>query len=174
MTKSVLQDWVLDLPLMQQTVLLTAIRGPDNTPKYGPVKMLMRWYRRCVLISALDGRILTTPSDPRGGSFTGPSIDPKGPDALHSGWEPDMDRLVDEYLRSVDALPHHFHMHLMHAVEILGYQHPDRRIGAWWLAVYARFARDMHLLPELFADMNERLGDNRANWLKHADAATVA
>lgn len=174
MTKCVLQDWVLNLPLMQQTVLLTAIRGPDNTPKYGPVKMLMRWYRRCVLISALDNLVLRTPSDPRGGSFTGPSIDSKGPDVMHSGWEPDMDRIVDEYLRTVDALPHHFHMHLMHAAEIIGYQHSDARIASWWLHVYYRFARDMHLTPETLDALNERLGDSRANWLKHADKATVA
>ena len=31
---NVLQDWVSDLPMMQQTVLLTAVRGPDGLPKY--------------------------------------------------------------------------------------------------------------------------------------------
>ena len=45
---TVLQPWVSGLTFMQQTVLLTAIRGPDGVPKYGPTKMLLRWFRRCI------------------------------------------------------------------------------------------------------------------------------
>lgn len=33
MSKSVIQEWVQDLTMMQQTVLLTAIRGPDGMPE---------------------------------------------------------------------------------------------------------------------------------------------
>src|SRR5690606_37672840 len=69
----VTQSWTHELPMMQQTVLLTAVRGPDGSPKYGAVKMLMRWFRRCTLLSAIDGKALTTPWDNNGGSFTGPS-----------------------------------------------------------------------------------------------------
>ena len=72
---TVLQPWVATLTLMQQTVLLTAIRGPDGLPKYGPTKQLLRWYRRCILLSAMDQRVLTDPLQSGGGSFTGPSID---------------------------------------------------------------------------------------------------
>lgn len=71
---SVLQDWVQELPMMQQSVLLTAVRGPDSLPKYHPSKFLLRWYRRCILLSAMDGRVLTDPVEPVGGSFTGPSV----------------------------------------------------------------------------------------------------
>jgi len=39
---TVLQPWVEKLPMMQQTVLMTAIRGPDGLPKYGNVKYLLR------------------------------------------------------------------------------------------------------------------------------------
>ena len=171
MKKCVLQDWVLELPFMQQTVLLTAIRGPDNTPKYGPVKMLIRWYRRCVLLSALDGCVLGDPCHCGGGSFTGPSF----PAAeCQGGWENSMNDIVDEYLRHVDALPHHFHLHFMHAAEIVGYKHSDPRIQIWWLGLYDRLARDMHLRPELEADLDERLGDTRQGWIKHADMATTA
>lgn len=174
---SVLQPWVSTLPMMQQTVLLTAIRGPDGTPKYGPVKMLLRWYRRCVLLSAMDGRALPDPYETNGGSFTGPSLtlsdyDPRAP-GRWPPWEPPMQELVSEYLRATDALPHHFQMHFMHAVEILGYKHPTERIRAFWSATYIRLARDLHLTPETEEAMNERLGDRRAGWLKHADAATV-
>ena len=158
--------------MMQQTVLLTAIRGPDGLPKYGCVKMLLRWYRRCVLLSAMDGKVLENPHDNNGGSFTGPSF--AAGEILNPGWEANMDEIVSEYLRTLDAIPHHFQMHFMHAVEILGYKHPDERVRGWWNRVYHRLVNDMHCHAESKADMDDRLGDNRSGWLKRADHATVA
>jgi hypothetical protein len=172
MIKSVIQDWVNSLPMMQQTVLLTAVRGPDGLPKYGCVKMLLRWYRRCVLLSAMDGKVLKNPHDTNGGSFTGPSF--KADDLHESGWEVNMNDIVSDYLRTLDAIPHHFQLHFMHAAEILGYKHSDFRIRAWWNGVYYRLVNDMHLHPETEEEMNSRLGDSRAGWLKRADSATVA
>lgn len=216
----VLQDWLGVLPMMQQTVLLTAIRGPDGLPKYGPTKALLRWYRRCILLSAMDGAVLGDPLSNSGGSFTGPSIDrdaliaefldrrrrddedynqdiidhgeplvlsvrdDRNPYAMpyadlveaqlmHDGWEPLMNVVVDGYLRDLDAIPHHFQMHFMHAAEIVGYKHPDRRIRDWWQALYLRLVHDMHLFPEPEADMDLRLGDDRSQWLARADPATV-
>lgn len=171
--RPVTQDWVHNLTLMQQTVLLTAIRGPDGLPKYGPVKMLLRWYRRCFLLSAMDGRALTNPYDNNGGSFTGPSLVEPDPDFTDPIWESPMDLLVGQYLRTLDAIPHHFHMHFMHAAEILGYKHPDEQIRYWWRRTYLRFVSDMHLQPELEQTMDKRLGDKRDDWLKSNDPATV-
>lgn len=74
---TVLQPWVCELPMMMQSVLLGAIRGPDGHPKYNPAKLLLRWYRRSILISSFDKVILTDPFDKRGGSFTGPSLELK-------------------------------------------------------------------------------------------------
>lgn len=193
--RPVLQDWVMQITMMQQTVLLTAIRGPDGLPKYGPVKSLLRWYRRCILLSAIDGKILNNPYDENGGSFTGPSFDklkinfplsskrtpgprPKWqrntPDETRPAtWQELMNEVVDCYVSELDGIPHHFHMHLMHAVEILGYKHPDPVIRKWWNSVYLRFVNDMHLNPETEAELDERLGDSRAGWLKRADPATA-
>lgn len=160
--------------MMQQTVLLTAIRGPDGITKYGSVKYLLRWFRRCVLLSAIDGRVLTDPSDSNGGSFTGPSLDDEGDDALDP-WQDRMLIHVNAYLRDLDAVPHHFQMHFMHAVEILGYKHPDTfGVGSWWRAVYMRLVHDMHVHPETEEELDARLGDTREGWLKRADPATVA
>lgn len=169
--KSVTQDWVQGLTLMQQTVLLTAIRGPDGMPKYGGVKMLLRWYRRCVLLSAMDGRVLDNPIDKNGGSFTGPSL--QGEDDL----DPWCDRMmvhVNAYLRELDAIPHHYQMHFMHAVEIVGYKHPDAEISLWWRQLYLRLVNNLHLHPGTEAELDDRLGDTRAGWLKRADPATAA
>lgn len=169
---AVTQSWVHDLSMMQQSVLLAAIRGPDGTPKYGGgAKMLLRWYRRCVLLSAMDGRVLADPIEPNGGSFTGPSLD--GDDDLDP-WEDRMQAHVNDYLRNVDALPHHYQMHFMHAVEICGYKHPDARIRFFWARLYVRLVNDFHLHPESEAELDERLGDTRSGWLKRADPATIA
>jgi hypothetical protein len=164
----VTQAWTHRLSMMQQSVLLTAVRGPDGLPKYGPVKMLLRWYRRCVLLSAMDRAVLKDPICEGGGSFTGPSI------GFHvDGWEDVMDTIVGRYMRELDAVPHHFQMHLMHAVQILGYKHPEPLIRGWWLGVYTRLVEDMHLRPESETDLDRRLGDSREQWLERADPATV-
>ncbi len=173
---SVLQPWVTDLSMMQQTVLLTAIRGPDGLPKYGCVKLLLRWYRRCILLSAMDGKVLDTPYELNGGSFTGPSFGAPsvGTNVLEMmDWRSTMHCIVDEYLRTLDGIPHHFQMHLLHAIEIVGYKHPDPTIKGWWSAVYQRLVNDFHLHPETEAELDKRLGDNRAGWLERADPATT-
>lgn len=167
-TRSVLQDWVTELPMMQQTVLLTAVRGPDGLPKYHPTKFVLRWYRRCILLSALDGKVLADPADPSGGSFTGPSV----PTDAALTWWIGMDDHVTAYLRSLDEVPHHFQLHLMHAVEILGYKHPEADIRDWWRQVYERLVHDMHLWPETEEQLDRRLGDSREGWLARGDVAT--
>lgn len=163
----VTQTWTHSLPMMQQTVLLAAIRGPDGMPKYTAVKMLLRWYRRCLLLSAIDGKVIDNPYDDMGGSFTGPSI------GFDAEWEHGMDQIVTEYLREIDSVPHHFHMHLMHAVEIMGYKHSVRRIREWWYALYLRLVNDLHLHPESEVELDSRLGDSRSGWLARADKATI-
>jgi len=171
----VTQAWTHGITFMQQTVLLTAVRGPDGLPKYGAIKMLLRWYRRCILVSSLDGEVLTTPHDPRGGSFMGPSYSGGAlAEAIGKHWSESMDEILDGYLRDLDAIPHHFQLHLMHAFEIVGYKHPDLMIRAWFRTAYERLVRDMHLRPETEADMDDRLGDDRSRWLAHADRATAA
>ncbi len=166
----VTQAWTHDISMMQQTVLLAAIRGPDGTPKYGSgAKMLLRWLRRCVLLSAIDGEVLTNPYNPNGGSFTGPSI----PEDEVDHWTEGMQVHVMDYMRQVDALHHHFQMHFMHAVEILGYKHPDSDIRLFWYLIYLRLVNDLHLHPESKAELDARLGDTHEGWLARADPASV-
>lgn len=175
----VTQDWTHNIPLMQQTVLLTAIRGPDGIEKYSSIKFLLRWYRRCVLLSAMDKRVLPDPFEKNGGSFTGPSIDIDRIEFTHDHedgpirWQPHMDQIVDAYLKSLDAVPHHFQLHFLHAAEIVGYKHPDPAIASWWKQLYNRLVNDMHLHPESEEELDERLGDCRSGWLKRADPATT-
>lgn len=174
--RTVLQDWVCGLSFMQQTVLLTAVRGPDGQPKYGAIKYLLRWYRRCILISSLDQCVITDPHKKIGGSFMGPSYEIHEPMADQHGeipWQVRMDRIVDAYLRDLDAIPHHFQMHFMHSAEIVGYKHSIPEIRDWWRSVYYRLVHDMHVWPETEPQLDRRLGDSRDTWLERADAATV-
>lgn len=175
--KSVVQEWVSELPMMQQSVLFTAIRGPDGIPKYHVVKYLLRWYRRCILYSAIHGEIITNPFDQRGQSFTGPSLGAKGfpipPERSDEAeWEPGMDYVLTQYLRALDEIPHHFQTHFIHGAEIIGYHHPDQRIRPWWGAVYFRLVHDMHFFPESKEQMDERLSDGEEAWRARADKAT--
>lgn len=175
----VIQDWVQRLPFMQQSVLIAAIRGPDGASRQHPSKMLVKWYRRCVLYSAFDSQEagkpvpLTTPVGGGGGSFTGPSC-PAGYFEYIDGdgdyvkkeveWEKLMEPVVRAYIDSRDELPAHYQGHMMHAIEILAYKHPDKRIREWWHDVYVWLAKALHLNPETEEQMDFRLGDKKEQW----------
>lgn len=75
-----------------------------------------------------------------------------------------MHLVLDEYMLTLDELPHHFQLHFMHAAEILGYRHPNDAIRQWWNEAYQRLVNDMHLAPESHEEMSRRLGDNEGAW----------
>ena len=153
MGQSVLQEWVHDLSFMQQSVLIAAVRGPDGIRKDHVVKVLLRWFRRCFLISAFDKKAILDPYAKGGGSFTGPlSLDK------------DIRDYIDIYLRHIDELPHHFQLHFMHAAEILGYKHPHDDIRRFWNDFYLAIVKDAHLYPESEEQMDYRLGDVESQW----------
>jgi hypothetical protein len=153
--KQLFQDWVMELPLMQQTVLLTATRAPDGLRKTHPVKTLCRWLRRCYLISAFDRCVLLDPYDPRGGSFMGPCIS----DEVSS-----IEVAARKYIEIGDEIPLHFHFHLQQAAEIIGYKHPVPQIRDYWLAFYLRLVAFGHLNPETESQLDKRLSDDKASW----------
>ena len=169
---SVLQPWVEELTMMKQTVLLSAIRGPDGVEKYDPSKLLLRWYRRCVLRSALlRGGTIDNPYDQLvGGSFMGPSITLPA-DRVELWPEMMQVDVVGSYLRVLDMIPHHFQLHLLHGAEIIGYKHPVPLIRGWWHRTYLRLVSDMHLFPETEGHLDLRLGDDREAWASRTDEA---
>lgn len=172
---SVLQPWVQDLTYMQQSVLISSVRGADGLHKEHVSKYILRWLRRCVLVSAFEGRVLDTPTQLGGGSFTGPlkaeqvrsqeSAD--GVDYTLVRDETDdevLARVFKTYLRATDEIPHHFHAHVMHAAQIIGIHHPVEWIRKSWYGFYELCVHDMHLTPELPQEMNRRLGDSEKQW----------
>jgi len=164
-------EWVTRIPMMQQSVLFAAIRAPDGLRKNHPVKVLMRWYRRCVLLSAFDKRALNDPFSEGGGSFTGPFEAHHARDIFRlnenlNGWPLNywFDQTRKVYLEHVDEIPHHFQLHLMHAAQIVGVHHPDESIREWWNVFYLMIVNDAHLQPETPQAMNLRLSDNCDEW----------
>lgn len=164
---SVLQEWVHDIPMMQQSVLMAAVRGPDGLPKDHVAKAVQRWLRRSFLISAFDGEAILDPLDPRGGSFTGPIPARYVPDYRPNG-QPQVGatlRAVERaWLAAVDEMPHHYVMHTMHAAEVIGAQHPDERVARWWRGFYHDIAHSFHLWPETDGELASRLGDTESGW----------
>lgn len=162
---SVLQPWVETTTFMMQCVLIASVRAPDGLRKDHPVKILLRWFRRCTLLSAfLHEDISADPYSSDGGSFMGPCRSEEVKDINHA---------LELYLRHVDEIPHHFQLHLMHAAEILAYRHPDEWISDWWRKFYSAVVNDAHLLPESQSAMEERLGDNRIAWLAREETPAL-
>jgi len=174
------QDWVHTLTVMQQSVLLSAIRGCDGIAKMHKHKPLVKWYRRCVLLSAFDGKALTDPFSPGGGSFTGPIVDNlNGPlfeampdDVQHNTRCDALQKACDDFIDSRDELPAHYTTHFMHAVEIIGYKHPDAQMREFWGDFYERLVHALHLWPESEDQLNERLGDTLEGWRARNDIST--
>lgn len=158
---SVLNDWVTELTMMQQSVLLSNIRNSDGIPKFHKQKPIIRFYRRCVLKSAFDGRELDNAFEPGGGSFTGP---------IAVGH---LEKSLDDFIDSRDEMTLHYYAHAMHAFEILGYKHPKTNTRLFWLGAYQRMAHALHLWPETEEQMDQRLGDKQAGWEARNDPSST-
>lgn len=156
---SVMNDWVQDLSFMQQSVLMSAVRNADGIPKFHKQKALMKWYRRCVLKSAFDGRELRTPDEAGGGSFTGPVKE------IYVS--------LDDFIDSRDEMTLHYFAHAMHAFEIIGYKHPDPSIRNFWFMAYTRMVECLHVWPESREQMDKRLGDKLEDWQARNDPSST-
>jgi hypothetical protein len=149
---SVLQDWVMKLPLRAQGTLLTGVRGCDMAPKtpacidegYGcstgegsAERQLVAFLRYCML----------NPADAREIDVPGAFFQSRPP----TDWKPSQ----------FGHYPQHWYAHVMHCFEVVGYCHPDAGISFLANKIYARFARNMHLTPETPEEMFERLTEDR-------------
>jgi hypothetical protein len=134
--KPVLQEWAWALPLMQQTVLLCALRGPDGVPKESPAKDMVRLLRRAVLHNARALEQTDFMVDMSADYFMA---------------------ITAQFFADTDKYPMHFLMHLYHAAEILGYKHPDATTLGRWALFYKRACNAFHMRMELEAELDARL-----------------
>jgi len=135
---SILQTWVQSLGLRHQGCLLTAIRGCDTAPKDDPAKAFIRCYRGTIL-NAHCG-------DPNKAQTFIQAAEP------HFLWSH-----FKLLRRSHDHYPHHYVMHLTHAIQIVGYKHPNTHTRKLWTSFYHEMCDAMHVNPETEAQMDERL-----------------
>lgn len=149
---SVLQPWVMTLPLREQGTLLTGVRGCDLAPKlaeciderYGcstgegtAERALVAFFRYCILV----------PADPRELSVFGAFIRTSPP----KDWKPSQ----------FGNYPMHWYGHLMHGYEVVGYRHPDAQIASTALSIYTRLVRALHLNVETKEEFVLRCSEDR-------------
>lgn len=143
---SVLQPWVTELPIRYQGTLLTAVRGCDDEPKtwtrtgvaYSPGRRLTAYIRWCFMV----------PADPR-------EVDAEEGAFFRS--------LPPESLKpsQFGHLPQHWYAHVMHALEIVAYCHPDQKTRLNCTVLYFKFVHNLHLQPETYEQMERRLTEDR-------------
>lgn len=147
--KSVLQDWVMELPLREQGTLLTSVRGCDSEAKvwdsvgvaYSPGRRLTAFIRFCFLNPADEREV-----DFQEGSF----FQSKPP----QNFKPS----------EFGHLPLHWYTHVMHALEIIGYRHPNKELAGRAGSLYIAMVYALHLNCELEEQMINRLSEDR---IKH-------
>lgn len=140
---SILQPWVMRLPLRYQGVLITSVRGCDGLPKHSGIKPLVREMRGLCLEPA-DEREL----------------------AFRKGFMSKFDQMASghafiELLNDMDSMNLHYVLHLVHAIEVLGYCHPYDTARDLYQLRYKSLCHKMHVKPENHTEMDERLREDR-------------
>lgn len=140
---SVLRPWVMDLPLREQGTLLTVVRGGDLTPKYpldSPARRLVSALRYAFMVPADEREVDSEP-----GTFMSRFV--PGPDECR--------------LSAFGHYPQHYISHLLHAVEVLAYRHPDPGVAVRWLVLYRAWCHSLHLVGESFVVFEARMSEDR-------------
>lgn len=143
---SVLQDWVMRLPLREQGTLLTAVRGCDFEAKvwtsrgvaYSPGRRLTAFIRFCFMNPA-DIREV----DREEGSF----FQSNPPDPFRPS--------------EFGHLPQHWYSHAMHALEVIAYRHPNVVYANKAANLYIAMVENLHLNMETKREFMTRLSEDR-------------
>jgi hypothetical protein len=132
---SVLQNWLVGLPLRMQSTLVLGLRGPDgDTCPY--IKEWTRWLR-------------------------GVTFKPGNPDNVRQFMHMDLPVLMVEkgpLAYELYRAPQHYYSHLMHSIQVVAMRHPDPNIADHARQMYVAMAEAMHLSAETHDDFEARLG----------------
>lgn len=159
-SESVLQFWVTFLPFTQQALLMLALRGPDGLPKHTSAKKILHYLRGVVIKPAYpdfhleDGFMCIDYGENQNNEIVGIK-DPSVNELRPFGWK--FNKVAKHFFADVDSLPHHFLMHLIHAAEVIGYNHPDADIASVWCQFYGEACLSFHMIPESKRELNQRL-----------------
>lgn len=136
--KSVLKDWVMELGLRHQGVLIAAIRGCDTAPKNDPSKLLTRCLRERIL-NCHCGDVS------------------KAVSFIERVSTSDLLERMHAFRKNLDHYPHHYVMHFIHAVGVIAYHGEVDNQLPCWIALYGKLCMGLHMTCESKAQMDERL-----------------
>jgi len=143
--KSILKDWVMELGLRHQGVLLTAVRGCDTAPKNDPSKLFTRCIRE-VILNAHCG------DAKRAATF------------IESVPILELHKRFNDFRKNLDHYPHHYVMHVIHAIEIIGYHHPNPETSPTWRYFYSALTLGLHVPMETKEQLDARLNADEATF----------
>lgn len=137
-TSSVLQPWLEQIPMRMQSTLLLGLRGPD-THACPNVKAIGRWLR-------------------------GLAFKPGNPDNVLEFMGHTPERIIEKgpAAKELEFCSQHYYSHLMHALEVVAYCHPDGGTAEHAKNLFMDMCSLMHLPVESPADFAARLG--RRTW----------
>ena len=133
--RPVIKEWAWSLSWKQQAVILSALRGCDMADKEDPAKPFCRRLRSVVLENG-------GANDTAEFMMANISVDD-----------------ITKFTKKIDLYPVHFLLHLIHAAEVIGFNHPDTEEAAFWNTFYNSMVHAFHMIPET-KEMNDfRLRD---------------
>ena len=133
--RPVIQEWAWKLSWKQQAVMLSALRGCDMADKEDPAKPFCRRLRGAVLLSGgADDNCEFMRSDIG------------------------LDDII-KFTKQIDRYPVHFLLHLIHAAEVIGFNHPEKTEADFWRAFYHNMVQAFHMYPETKEQNDFRLRD---------------
>jgi hypothetical protein len=139
---SILYPWVTALGLRHQGVLLAGIRGGDGIPKEHVTKTFQRAIRNKVLV----------PFDPRETTVKGGFM----------SFEPgELTAAVPILRKELDQLNTHYIFHMLHALEVIGYYHPEPETRGEFYSAYVNLVKKFHLNLETKQQLEARLFEDR-------------
>jgi hypothetical protein len=146
--KSVIQDWLSEIPLRQQGVVILALRGPDGTRKESASKPIIRSLRACVMNSGREGVPMK-----HGAKFEGDAFMRMDLICNEKAW----DETIHSFYSSIDEYNIHFLQHLLHAAAVLGFNYPVPVLRERWLKFYHVGVHKLHMKPETECEFVYRL-----------------
>jgi len=149
---SVLQDWVMNISLRQQGVLILALRGPDGAAKEDVAKPIIRALRALVMVSGREGAPMQMGMVWRDDPFMQTILIGH---ELSSEWE----SVTNNFYGSIDQYNIHFLQHLWHAFAVVGIHHPIEFIRKRCWEFYLRGCHALHVHAETSDEIQHRLRD---------------
>ena len=136
---SILQPWVMSLPIRYQGAILTAIRGCDGHVKEDASKVIIHGIRNTTLVPANSESTMP-------GGFMPFELE-------------DLLPAMRELSNNCDEYPLHFIVHLYQGLEAIAYTHPDKALALVFEEAYKMLVIAINLNVETREECHLRLSN---------------